>query len=285
MNALAIFVVVFILPNFLLLLWHILSNIFILFLHRQFPEIVFTYACGKQTSDARARIPVKKMIALTIDDAPYNGRSNVNRILDILKRFECHATFFVIGSYLRENDEVLKRMVDENNEIGNHGFTNSRAVSLSDPDLISEIDKTGALYAEHAQEKIYRPGCGYFSQAIIGVCNALDYKLILGSVYSFDAQIIFPWVHYYHIATTCVSGDIVILHDRWWTIPLLWILLPTLKWRGFEVTTVSKLLREKKKRSIIFEREFAFPFQTLLSGLLLVAFVVAAHFSVVFMTR
>ncbi len=273
MNTFAIVVLVLIVPNFILLLWHLAMNIGILFLHRQYPDVIFTYATRKTYNDARGCVPVKKMIAISIDDAPYGGTHNIHRILDVFKWFQCRATFFVIGSYLEEhdrNDLLLRRMVDDGHEIGNHGYTNSRAVRLSDADLIGEIDKTHKLFDKQNDTKLYRPGCGYFSQSMINVCKSLNHTLVLGSVYSFDPQIPFPWIHYFHISSTAVSGDIVILHDRWWTIPLLWVLLPTLKWRGFEVTTVSRLLQEKKSRTNIFDQEFAFPIQAIVAAALMV---------------
>src|SRR3990167_1551596 len=42
----------------------------------------------------------QKILALTIDDAP---TKSTNQILDILAKYECKATFFIISNYAKSN--------------------------------------------------------------------------------------------------------------------------------------------------------------------------------------
>jgi len=62
----------------------------------------------------------KKRVALTIDDAPHHKLTP--HLLDKLKKHNCRATFFCIGSQVASgtSDEILRRMVDEGHELGNH---------------------------------------------------------------------------------------------------------------------------------------------------------------------
>lgn len=60
-------------------------------------------------------------IALTFDDGP--DREWTPKILDILKQENVKGTFFIIGENGQENPDLVKRIVDEGHEIGNHSFT------------------------------------------------------------------------------------------------------------------------------------------------------------------
>ena len=68
-------------------------------------------------SNSQKSIP-KKVCYLTFDDGPSN---NSEEILDILEKYDAKATFFLIGSEIREeNREVIERIVEEGHAIGLH---------------------------------------------------------------------------------------------------------------------------------------------------------------------
>ena len=60
-----------------------------------------------------------KIVALTIDDGP---SEYTNEIMQILKSHNASATFFIIGSQVAGNEEVLQDLVRNGNELGNHGI-------------------------------------------------------------------------------------------------------------------------------------------------------------------
>ncbi|RMI36670.1 glycosyltransferase [Actinomadura harenae] len=62
-----------------------------------------------------------KTIALTFDDGP--DPTWTPRLLDVLKRHDAHATFFSIGAHIARRPALVKRMIDEGNEIGSHTYT------------------------------------------------------------------------------------------------------------------------------------------------------------------
>jgi cellulose synthase/poly-beta-1,6-N-acetylglucosamine synthase-like glycosyltransferase/peptidoglycan/xylan/chitin deacetylase (PgdA/CDA1 family) len=65
-------------------------------------------------------------VALTFDDGP--DPRWTPRILDILREYGAHATFFVIGSQSVKHPELLARMHAEGHEIGNHTYTHPIAL-------------------------------------------------------------------------------------------------------------------------------------------------------------
>ena len=66
----------------------------------------------------------EKIVYLTFDDAP--SKTVFKDILDILKKEDVRATFFVIGNQVKGNEEILKRAYDEGNSIGLHSFTHEK---------------------------------------------------------------------------------------------------------------------------------------------------------------
>ena len=59
-----------------------------------------------------------KSLYLTFDEGYENGYTGA--ILDTLKEKNCPATFFVTKPYVKQNQELVKRMIDEGHIVGNH---------------------------------------------------------------------------------------------------------------------------------------------------------------------
>ncbi len=62
----------------------------------------------------------QKRLYLTFDAGYENG--NTAPILDALKKHNAPGTFFVVGSYIKENPDLIKRMVAEGHTVGNHTY-------------------------------------------------------------------------------------------------------------------------------------------------------------------
>jgi len=60
------------------------------------------------------------VVALTFDDGPTDPCTL--RILDILKRYDVKATFFMLGQNAERHPDVVRRVAAEGHEIGNHSF-------------------------------------------------------------------------------------------------------------------------------------------------------------------
>ncbi|MCT9932617.1 bifunctional polysaccharide deacetylase/glycosyltransferase family 2 protein [Planotetraspora sp. A-T 1434] len=65
----------------------------------------------------------RKTVALTFDDGP--DPRWTPRLLDVLKRHNAKATFFVVGARAAEEPALVRRMVAEGHEIGNHTYTHA----------------------------------------------------------------------------------------------------------------------------------------------------------------
>ncbi len=81
----------------------------------------------------------KKLIAFTFDDGPSN---TTNLLLNNLDKYKARVTFFVLGSRVDNNKEVLKRAYLQGNDIGSHTYNHRNLNLLNDAEIIEEVKKT-----------------------------------------------------------------------------------------------------------------------------------------------
>ncbi len=85
-----------------------------------------------------------KMVALTFDDGP-DGRFTP-RILDILKKENVQATFFVIGQNMEHRPDLVMREWREGQEVGSHTFTHPNIGQVPLPEAQLELNATQRLF-------------------------------------------------------------------------------------------------------------------------------------------
>lgn len=212
----------------------------IAYFQRRWPDVLWRVALPRG----------EKVVALTIDDAPSR---HTREILEVLRENEARATFFVIGEQVEREggEEVLKEILEGGNELGNHAMRDEPSVSLPPDQLVQELKTVEgyingtyeAVGMQRAGERYFRPGSGFFNARLRTQVKELGFRIVLGNVYPHDAQIGYPKVNARHILSMVKPGSIIICHDRRsWTMPMLKIVLPELKRRGYQITTVSGLL-------------------------------------------
>lgn len=100
----------------------------------------------KQTQDIREQIANiyhsdEKRVFLTFDDGP--SQSVTPLLLDLLKQEEIKATFFVLGSRVNVNPDLVKREYEEGHYIANHGYSHIYGQIYSNPEsIIDEFNRT-----------------------------------------------------------------------------------------------------------------------------------------------
>ena len=92
-----------------------------------------TYEDLKQYDAYYAENTDQKVIYLTFDAGFENG--NTPAILDALKKHNVPATFFVVGNFLSDNPDLIKRMVEEGHIVGNHTYTHPDMSNFHDGKL------------------------------------------------------------------------------------------------------------------------------------------------------
>jgi peptidoglycan-N-acetylglucosamine deacetylase len=189
-----------------------------------------------------------KAVALTIDDGP--DPLTTPAILDVLERNGAHATFFIITSRVPGNETVLRRMLAEGHELGNHLLRDEPSIKLSPEEFERQLVDSHDVLSQFADIRWFRPGSGHYNARMLATLDKHGYQCALGSNYPFDPHIRWSWFSRRFILSNAEPGSVVILHD--WgsrgkrTIKTLSNLLPALRERGFRVVTLTELQALRK---------------------------------------
>ncbi len=126
----------------------------------------------------------EKVIYLTFDAGYENGCTA--KILDTLKAHNVPAAFFLVGNYIEQNPDLVRRMVDEGHIVGNHTMHHYDMSKISDQAAFEkELTDLEALYYDvTGQEmlKYYRPPQGIYSQQNLQMAQSLGYKTVFWSL-------------------------------------------------------------------------------------------------------
>lgn len=161
--------------------------------------------------------PSKKEIYLTFDNGYENGFTA--QILDTLKEKQVPAAFFVTGHYLKDQPELVKRMVAEGHIVGNHSWSHPDLTTVSNEKLKKELNLVNEEYkrvtGQHADLRYLRPPRGIFSERTLALSSELGYHNIFWSLAFVDWKIDQQkgWQYAYdNIMSQIHPGAIILLH-------------------------------------------------------------------------
>jgi peptidoglycan/xylan/chitin deacetylase (PgdA/CDA1 family) len=191
------------------------------------------------------------LIALTFDDG--SEQDCTSHILDAFSAHGGQATFFVLGSSIAGNEDLLKRAVAEGHELGNHLFSHESPIGRSDVFIWREIEQANrAIYeAASSSPSLVRPPFGHEPERVATVGAGLGFThVVLWSIMSSDWENPAPQLIAQRVLRAAEPGALVLLHDgappgdptrRGNTAAAVEFLMPPLR-REFELVTVSDLL-------------------------------------------
>ena len=200
-------------------------------LSRRFPDVLF-----HQTNAG-------PLVALTFDDSPH--ATLTPRILDVLAEHDAHATFFMIGEHVAGNEEVVRRLVAEGHELGNHMLSDAPSARLPTAEFVRQLRQTHEVLAPFGPVRWFRPGHTWFNRRMLDQLQAHGYRCAMASTYALEFLPISAPYAAHHILLNVRPGGVIILHDaaadQERTIAVLERILPALRRRGYRIVTISEL--------------------------------------------
>lgn len=119
----------------------------------------------------------EKVLYLTFDCGYENG--NTPAILDALKKHRATGTFFAVGNFIRDNPDLIKRIVREGHTVGNHTMTHPNMSKISSLESFTEeLKGVEELYEEVTgtpMTRFYRPPQGIYSRENLSMAKSLGY--------------------------------------------------------------------------------------------------------------
>ncbi|HAR63883.1 MAG: hypothetical protein DKM50_11345 [Candidatus Margulisiibacteriota bacterium] len=146
-----------------------------------------TTSTGKTTVDvARHGNTQGKKVSLTFDDGPDPVTTPL--ILDILKKHNIKATFFMIGEKVKRYPEIAAMVVREGHGVGNHTYHHINLNKASEDKIINEIEWTqkSIKNATGVTPTLFRPPFGYYDDNALRALNKEKMKIILWSIDPLD---------------------------------------------------------------------------------------------------
>ncbi len=125
----------------------------------------------------------KNVIYITFDAGYENG--NMDKILEALKKHNVVATFFVVGNFVDNNRELVKKMADEGHNISNHSYTHPDMSGMNREAFESEMKRLEDAYRDITGKeivKLYRPPMGKYSDTSLSYASDMGYKTIFWSL-------------------------------------------------------------------------------------------------------
>ena len=125
-----------------------------------------------------------KNIYLTFDAGYENGYTEA--ILDVLKEEKVPAAFFLVGNYIEENPELVKRMVKEGHTVGNHTMHHPDMAAISEKSRfekeLKDLEESYKAATGEEMKKVYRPPQGKYSEENLKQAKELGYTTFFWSL-------------------------------------------------------------------------------------------------------
>lgn len=204
-------------------------------------------APGKLVSYSSAHVD-GPYIAITFDDGP--NPETTPKLLKMLKQRGIHATFFVLGSRASQNPEILREMVADGHEIGNHSWSHPQLPKIGTAKADQEIATTSdAIEKATGQRPIYlRPPYGEMTPALRDhIRQKYGLTFIYWSVDTLDWKYRKADSIYDKAMKQVGRGGIILAHDiHATTVAAMPRLLDALLAKGYKFVTISELIAMDK---------------------------------------
>lgn len=202
--------------------------------------------------DKNVKMPIykvdtdEKKVALTFDVAW--GSENIEDIVKILEKHNIKSTFFLVGSWMDDNEKLVKMLDEKGHELSNHSNTHANMTKLSKEDIAKEIETVSQKIYDITGKKanLYRPPFGEVNNETMKICDSLGYQVIKWDVDSLDWKEIGPIHIVERVIKDSDKGSIVLLHANAKDIDkYLEGIITRLKEDKYELVTVSELLHDE----------------------------------------
>ncbi len=156
----------------------------------------------------------KKVVSLTFDDGPC---IQTPAILDVLKKHNVHAAFFVIGRNIPGNEEILARTAHEGHLVGNHTFVHTPWFHFYSPSkMILDLKKNAETISSVTGQQVqwFRPPYGVGNPMLAKAVGMTGYKVMGWSLRSYDTYLNNSEKVVERVKRLLKPGVVILLHDR-----------------------------------------------------------------------
>jgi peptidoglycan-N-acetylglucosamine deacetylase len=176
------------------------------------------------------------------------GNEYLSKMLETLKKYNIHVTFFLEGRWVQKNPDLAKMIVAAGHEIGNHSFSHPDMKILSSPRTREEIMQTNKVIKATTGilPKWFAPPSGSYRDETVSIAAELGMKTIMWSVDTIDWQKPSVDTLLNRVVGKVHNGALILMHPTESTANALDTLINKIKQKKLQIGTVSEVLDEKR---------------------------------------
>ncbi|WP_416295511.1 polysaccharide deacetylase family protein [Paenibacillus illinoisensis] len=199
--------------------------------------------------------PSTRQVALTFDDVP--DPRFTPQVLDILKKYNVKATFFIVGSRAEKHPDLVRRIVREGHIVGNHSYNHPEFSKLSLNAFRKQILHTGDIIRKLTgyTPKMIRPPYGDINEKQLQWAARQQYSIVNWNVDSLDWKGLSKEEVKQNVLSAVKPGSIILQHagggvgsNLSGTIGALPEIIDELRCRGFNLVTLDEMLQLPKSK-------------------------------------
>ncbi len=173
------------------------------------------------------------------------GADYTENLLKVLKEYDVKTTFFLVGFWVDKYPEMVKRIVEEGHEIGNHSSKHPHMSQLSKEQITEELSKTSEKIEAITNKRVtlFRPPFGDYNNRLITTSREMGIQVIQWDVDSLDYKDYGRDAIVKRVLSRVKNGSIILFHNNaTYTAEALPIVLENLQKEGYKVVPISELI-------------------------------------------
>lgn len=185
----------------------------------------------------------EKKVAITFDVSL--GNDNMNKILDILDKYNIKATFFLVGEWIDSHPDEVKEIYKRGHEIGNHSDKHPDMTKLSKNEIIEDMDINDAKIRNltGSGTKLFRCPSGSYNNLVVQTVESTGCYCIQWDVDSIDWREQGLDLEYNRVIKHVNPGSILLFHTTAkYTPQNLPRIIEELKQQGYKFVKVGDLI-------------------------------------------
>ena len=174
----------------------------------------------------------------------YWGTEYVLKMLDIFEANGVKTTFFVGGTWVRDNLDVFKKIIENGHEIGSHGYNHKEHGKLDYSGNYKEIKMCHDEVKSQSgiTMELFAPPGGSYNKSTVSAASDLGYKTIMWTRDTIDWRDHDASLILRRAVTGMNSGDLILMHPTASTVEALNDVLIYAKSHNLKISPVSETL-------------------------------------------
>lgn len=176
----------------------------------------------------------------------YWGTEYIEPILEILEEKKVKCTFFVGGTWAKDNPQLLEKIYKSGHEIASHGYSHKEHEKLSFEQNLSEMQQTHEIVKNIIDYDItlFAPPGGSYNSLTVEASKSMGYKTIMWTRDTIDWRDQNTQLIYNRAIKEMKGGDLILMHPKEKTVEALPLIIDYAIAHQLKIATVSETIRE-----------------------------------------